>query len=403
MGTNWFREAIIYQIFVDRFSRGESEDTKPFNCKGPVFCGGNLQGVIDRLDYLKEIGINTIWLSPFNKTSAYHGYHVTDFFDVEPRFGTLDTVRELIKQAHQRGIRLLMDFVPNHMSYKHPFFLDAQKNKDSQYYRWFYFTDWPNEYLCFLHFKEIAKINLDYLPARDYIIRAAKFWLSLGIDGFRLDHVLGPSHSFWRHFRNEIKRDYPAVVLIGEIWGFRGIGRIKFGDLKTINTSNKYLKWLFRSSDSVLRAYVGELDGALDFTFQELVRDFVARKNFLRLRWLLEWKLKRHYSRFPGDFYLVSFLDNHDMNRFLFEAGQDKEKLEQAARIQFEQRNPLVIYYGTEIGLTQESDVASFNSHGDLEARRMMSWRDRDQDRGLLAFYKDLIQSRESQFGKDVR
>lgn len=389
--TDWFKDAIVYHIFIDRFSRGKIDDEKPIKCAAPNFCGGNLKGVFERLDYLQRLGINTIWLSPFNKTSAYHGYHITDFFNVEPRFGTLTVLKKLIHEAHNRNTRILMDFVSNHASYKHPYFLDAQRNKKSQYRNWFYFTKWPDRYLCFLNYRELPKINLDYAPARDHIIGAAKHWLDMGIDGFRLDHVVGPKPSFWRHFRNEIKKEHPDAVLIGEAW----LSGVKLSELKTINLKGKYVKWLLGSvSDNILREYVGELDGVLDFEFQRLMKKFVANPSFLRPHWLLRWKLKRLYKKYPKEYYLSTFLDNHDMNRFLFEAGQNKNKLKEAAKIQFTQKQPPIIYYGTEIGMTQEKDIASFKEYGDLVARGMMEWQETKQDRELYAFYKRLIQKR---------
>ncbi|MDP2861003.1 MAG: alpha-amylase family glycosyl hydrolase [bacterium] len=400
--VNWFKNAVIYHIFIDRFSRGKTLDEKPVECTGPVFCGGNLLGVIERLDYLQNIGINTIWLSPFNKTSAYHGYHVTDFFDVDPHFGSLETVQRLVGEACDRGIRILMDFVPNHVSHQHPYFLDAQSNKSSQYRNWFYFTRWPEKYLCFLSYRELPKINLDDAAARDHIVKAAKYWLGMGISGFCLDHVVGPKHSFWRYFRKAIKKEYPDAVLIGEAC----ISGIKLHELRTINIKRKYIKWVLGPvSDGLLKEYIGELDGVLDFEFQRLVKEFIAKPSFLKPIWLFRWKLKQHYKSYPPGFYLPTFLDNHDMNRFLFEASQDKNKLKEAVRVQFSQEQPPIIFYGTEIGLTQERDMSAFKEYGDLVTRNMMLWQEEKQDKTLLTFYKSLIRERRRQtvVGRNLR
>ena len=393
--TDWFKDAIIYHVFIDRFSRGKKKDGRQKKCKGPVFCGGNLQGVIDRLDYLKELGVNTIWLSPFNKASAYHGYHVTDFYDVDSHFGSVKTVRTLIKSAHKKGIRVIMCFVPNHVSYKHPYFLDAQKNKNSKYRDWFYFTKWPNDYLCYLHFPELPKLNLDYAPARNHVIKAAKYWLDQGIDGFRLDHVAGPSHGFWKAFHNAVKKHKLSAVLIGEA----GLLNVKWHHVKTLKMKHKHLIFLssfhdFKRTRLAMRQYTGIFDGVFDFEFQRLLRNFIARGKWYKPLWLLKWKLKRHYNSFPKNFFLPSFLDNHDSDRFLFEAGQNKERLKQAAAIQFAQTQPLIIYYGTEVGLSQRKAIKEYDAHGDLEVRRMMPWT--KQDKRLLRFYKELIRQRTS-------
>jgi cyclomaltodextrinase len=208
--TDWFHNAILYQVLIDRFAGVASQDRLR-----PEFLGGNLRAIAAKLPYLEELGINTLWLSPFCKTSAYHGYHVTDFLTVEPRFGTLEDLRALIACAHGTGMRIIADFVPNHCSHKHPFFQEARKDRQSRYFNWFIFPKWPDDYLCFLDVQELPKLNLDYPETRDHIVGAARYWLSLGLDGFRLDHVIGPKHAFWRYFRGEIKKDYPAAVLIG--------------------------------------------------------------------------------------------------------------------------------------------------------------------------------------------
>jgi len=218
---------------IDRFSSRTSNLSNK-----PIFLGGNLRGITEKIPYLKDLGIDVIWISPFYKTSAYHGYHITDFFKVDPHFGTEEDLVELIDYVHKNNMHIIADFVPNHCSKFHPFFQEAQQDKYSKYRKWFYFQKWPDRCLCFLHFPELPKINLDYPPAREYIINAARYWLRFGLDGFRLDHVIGPSNKFWRIFSREIKKDYPNVILIGEAW----MEGIKFSDLKTIKIRGNYFK-----------------------------------------------------------------------------------------------------------------------------------------------------------------
>ena len=382
-GTGWFSNSIIYHIFIDRFSGFKS--TK--NWEKPIFLGGNIRGIIDKLTYLKDLGVNTIWISPFYETSAYHGYHITDFFRVDSHFGTIDDIKKLIQSVHENDMHIIADFVPNHCSKEHPFFKDAQLNKNSPYYDWFYFTKWPNQYFCFLSVREIPKINLDNPEARRHIIDAAKYWLSNGFDGFRLDHVIGPKHSFWLQFKEEIKNRYPNAVLIGEAW----MMGIKRKELITINIQNKFLKWLFgAASDSLFKEYVGELDGVLDFKFQELMKSYIIRNKISKQT--LKTRLKRHYDHFPDDYFLPTFLDNHDMDRFLFLCGNDQEKLKQAAEIQFSIDQPAIIYYGTEVGMMQKQSIWNLPAYGDLQARQPMNWK--KQDIKLFDFYKKLIQEK---------
>ncbi|MGA8178647.1 MAG: alpha-amylase family glycosyl hydrolase [Desulfobacterales bacterium] len=380
----WFKQAIIYHIVIDRFAGFGSGD---WNQSG--FLGGNLKGITQKLGYLKELGINTLWLSPFYETRAYHGYHVTDFMKVEPNFGRREDLEELIKGARDRGIRIIADFVPNHCSKHHPFFLEAQKNKNSHFFNWFTFLQWPNDYVCFLDVEALPKLNLDNSETRDHIVDAAKYWLSMGIDGFRLDHVMGPKHSFWKYFRKEIKTNFPQAVLIGEAW----LEGIRFKHLKTIELNNKYLRWLFRlSQDSVQKEYFGELDGVLDFRFRELVAMYIAHSPALGQTRVLESALERHFSAYPGNYFLATFLDNHDMNRFLFECHNDIEKLKAAAAIQFRFDQPVIIYYGTETGMTHQNPVAVNRPDSDLEARQPMNWESPNLE--IFNFYKELIKTR---------
>lgn len=384
-GISWFKNAIIYHIIIDRFAGFDSAD----NWDKSTFLGGNIRGIIKKLPYLNDLGITAIWISPFYKTSAYHGYHITDFYQVDPHFGTLEDIKDIINAVHEHDMHIMADFVPNHCSRKHPFFKDAQTEKSSPYYDWFYFTKWPNEYLSFLNVKEIPKINLNNQQAREHIINAAKFWLSLGFDGFRLDHVIGPSHSFWKQFRKEIKDEYPNTVLIGEAWM---IG-IKRSELRTINIKNKLLKWLFGTvSDSLLKEYIGELDGVLDFKVQELIKNHVT--NPYSSKQTFNKKIKRHFAHFPDSYLLPNFLDNHDMDRFLFQCGNDKEKLKAAAQIQFSLDQPSIIYYGTETGMTQTKSMWNIPLHGDLQARQPMNWK--KQDTELVEFYKKLIEQKKN-------
>ncbi len=381
--VSWFKKAIIYHIFIDRFAGFESTD----NWDKPIFLGGNLKGIVQKLSYLQNLGINTLWISPFYKTSAYHGYHITDFYDVDHHFGTLSDLKELIKEVHKRDMKIIADFVPNHCSKDHPFFKEAQQIKNSPYFDWFYFTNWPDDYLCFLSIKEIPKLNLNNSGVKEHIIGAAKYWLNQGFDGFRLDHVLGPPHNFWKDFRKEIKKDYPSAVLIGEAW----MMGIKRDELKTINVKNKFIKWLFGSaSDRLLKEYLGELDGVLDFRFQEIIRRYIKYPNTSENT--LNRYLKKHYSKFPKDYFLPTFLDNHDMDRFLFLCGNDKEKLKKAVKIQFSIDQPPIIYYGTEQAITQEKSIWDCTSHGDLQARKPMNWDNDDTE--LLNFYKKMIKYR---------
>ncbi len=390
--SQWLESAVIYQVFIDRFFRGGRPGNRGVtpltnNETKPVFCGGNLQGVAEKMDYLSDLGVNTVWLSPFNKTTAYHGYHIIDFFKVEERFGGQKGFRELVGAARSHRIRLIMDFVPNHVSVEHPIFQKAIRNRRAPFGRWFYWNK-DGSYLRYLGVAGLAKVNLDNKPARKHFIDAAKHWIDEGIAGFRLDHALGPSMDFWREFRETVQAYAPGAPLIGEVL-FAGIQR---QHLSSIHLPNKR-SYLLRQqrggdvTDATMREYAGVFDGLLDFTFQELLVKHVANRKVPTSRMRIQKLLDKHYAGFPGDCALLSFLDNHDMNRFLFEAKGDKSRLRRAAGIQFSQASPPVIYYGTEIGMSQTGPVAGHG--GDIRARRVMAWDKPDWD--LFKMYQSLI------------
>ncbi len=384
--NKWFKDAIVYHILIDRFAGYDVS----LNWKKPRFMGGNLAGVSDRLSYLYDLGINTIWLSPVFKNTAYHGYHITDFYSTDPRFGTEQELSDLIRKAHYLNIRVLLDFVPNHCSWKHPFFVKALHDSKSQYRKWFYFNNLNNTIQCFLHFQDLPKINLDYAPARDHIVGAAKHWLSLGIDGFRLDHVIGPSHDFWKYFRREINLANPDAVLIGEAW-LEGINR---NMLKTIQIRRKYLRWMFKMKPwEIQQEYIDDFDGVLDFFFRYRITEYIAWKDDPGL---YEQKLRSammdHYNHFPAGYYLPSFIENHDMNRFLYDAGQNRDKLKAALKLQFSLPQPPILYYGTETGLSNNEPVSHKIRFSDVQARKPMPWENLDYD--MIDYCKELIAER---------
>ncbi len=382
-GVDWFKNAVIYQILIDRFAGFKST----LYWDKPIFLGGNIKGIIEKIPYINDLGINTIWISPFYETNEYHGYHITDFYKVDPHFGKIEDIKLLVKTVHKNDMKIITDFVPNHCSKNHPFFKKALIDKNSEYKKWFYFKKWPDDYLCFLSVKELPKINLEYPDARNYIINAAKHWLSIGFDGFRLDHVIGPSHIFWKYFKNEIKSIFPNIILIGEAW-MRGI---RFNELETINTRHKYLKWVNRSSsDSLLKEYSGELDGVLDFKVQELIKKYICNDSFKQD--IFFSTLKNHYKNFPKDYYLPAFLDNHDMDRFLFNCNNNLNKLIEAVNTLVNLPQPIIFYYGTESGLSQPRSLWQFSQYGDLMARMPMNWDSLNKD--LINKFKKSILDR---------
>jgi cyclomaltodextrinase / maltogenic alpha-amylase / neopullulanase len=359
----WVQDAVIYQIFMDRFAPSPG---RKFNTPSALtdFFGGTLKGVLAKLDHLSALGVNTVWLTPIFPSPSHHGYDITNFRTIEPRLGNKNEFRQLVNEIHQRKMRIVLDFVPNHSSNQHPFFESAQTNPNSPYINYYYFENHPHQYRAFFDVQTLPKYNNDYPPARQYMIDSALYWLGdFGVDGFRLDHAQGPSHDFWTDFYTAVKKANPESFHFGEIV----------------------------EAPSTLITYEGLLDGALDFNWLQAARKLFAfgtanPANFEQFQ-------SAHEAFFAGrNFARVSFLDNHDMNRFLWSARGNAAKLMQAAVCQFTLSGVPCIYYGTETGLSQQRDLTQNGFNIMEEARLPMNWD--EQNRDLFGFYQKLIQLR---------
>ncbi len=356
----WAHAAILYHVFVDRF--GGLPEGAASRWLGPEalddFAGGSVRGVIENLDYIAATGATALWLSPVFVTTTYHGYDTTDYYHVDPRFGTDADLVELFEQAHRRGLRVILDFVANHTSIEFAPFVEARRDEHSRYRRWFSFDPaYKHGYRAFFDVAKMPQFNTEEPEVRAYLNHAAQHWLTLGADGLRLDYAAGPNHLFWSAFRAACRSVKPDCWLFGEV--------TRAGD--------------------VLRAYAGRLDGCLDFGFCRSIRMLAAGEApLLSLGQFINQIVagRRYFGPAAAlDFVLPAFLDNHDMNRFLWVAEGDKQRLRLALGMLFALGGPPVIYYGTEVGLGQPRAKGPHRE----EARHPMLWGEA-QDRALLAY-----------------
>ncbi|MGC9336349.1 MAG: alpha-amylase family glycosyl hydrolase [Anaerolineae bacterium] len=357
----WARDAVIYQIFVDRFYPGPGRDwAQTADLRG--FCGGTLWGVAEKLDYIADLGATCIWLSPIFPSPSHHGYDATDITHVEPRLGGDEALRALVSEAHRRGVRVLLDYVCNHLSRHHPVFVEAQADPTSRYRDWFTFDESEIGYRAYFGVTAMPEIDVSHPAARDWLIDAARYWLrEFDVDGFRLDHANGPGPDFWTDFWTGCKAERSDCFCFGEV----------------VDTPDAQ------------RAYVGRLDGCLDFHVGDALRRTFALGSWTEAD--LARFLRRHFSVFPQDFVMPTFIDNHDMDRFLFLAGGDKGALRRAAAAQMRLPGPPIIYYGTEVGLNQAVSIR--DGRGMHVNRVPMVWGD-EQDQDLLVTYQALIRER---------
>ncbi|MEZ4634627.1 MAG: alpha-amylase family glycosyl hydrolase [Caldilineaceae bacterium] len=359
----WMDDAVIYHIILDRFHSGAADGDFPAGRGPQEKHGGTLRGVMVALPYLQDLGVNCLWLSPLGPSESYHRYDQRDFFAVDPDLGTLDDVRALVQAAHARGMRLILDFVPSHGSWEMPQFVAAQTDVNAPTRSWFVFDEWPHKYRSFLGVvPSLISFNGNDEGLRRFLAESACFWLcDVGFDGLRLDHSIGHGSDFWVAFSRAVEAAKPDAVLFGEA----------------------------TDTPQMLRNYRGQLQGILDFPFAQIVRMGFGSG---------DWGVAEvggalaAYQRFmqsgPGR---VTFIDNHDMNRFLFVARGDVRRLKLAALCLFTMPHPPALYYGTEIGLSQQQDKDAGGYGGDHEIRRDMPWDPAVWHHDLLGFHKTLI------------
>ena len=356
----WFDNIRIYHLLIDRFNGGWQTPPKSEN----IFCGGTLQGVTDKLDYIKELGFNAVMLSPIFASANYHGYHTLNFDDVDPHLGTWEDYQRLLDTAHDKGMKIICDFVPNHCWYQAHMFQEALLKNGGRNRDWFFFkNDSSDEFVSFLGFGDLPKFNLTNPEVVSFMIDKAEKLARMGVDAFRIDHALGQPHSF---------------LVFGEVWAF-GIGPQLASQLyfKTENRLNEFLAQETKpfSQDNLQADYVGTLDGVLDFAYRDLLLEEVHAGRGIKGNTTLKSKIADHFAKYPADFKLVLFLDNHDTDRFLFDCHDDVNLLQDAINMTKELPRPFSFLYGTEQLMTNNPSIFNAEPYADLRVRNCMDWR----------------------------
>lgn len=345
----WTANAYAYQVMVDRFAIAGGKPWPPLGSPTQLY-GGNLDGITERLDYIARLGVNLLWLSPVMTSPSHHGYDQADHLAVEPRYGGNAALSRLVQAAHERGMRVLLDFVPNHTGRTHPLFLDAVR-QDADAAAFYRFWQWPHYYRSFFDHIVLPELDTARESVQEYLVGVARQWVTeFSIDGLRLDHVPGVDPSFWVRLRRELRELRSDFFLLGEVVG----------------------------DDAALAAYRGRLDGVVDFGLAKLLRRTFAEATMGLAEF--DRELRRHERSLAG-LVQATILDNHDMNRFLWLAGGDKGRLRLAATALLTLPGLPILYYGTEVGLSQRRDGVYENA----EARLPMLWGE-DQDTALLAY-----------------
>ncbi|WP_440896755.1 alpha-amylase family glycosyl hydrolase [Amphibacillus sp. Q70] len=334
---DWAQESIFYQVFVRSFYDGDGDGI------------GDFAGLEEKLPYIQELGANAIWLMPINEAASYHGYDATDYYNVEPDYGTMEEFESLIEAAHDLDMKVIIDFVANHTSSEHEWFQEALENPDSPYRDYYIWDDhesyqgqepngefgWheANDQIYSAHFNvDMPDLNYDHPEVREEIKSVASFWLDKGVDGFRLDAVSdiyedrNQTIEWWRDFNAHVKAEDPEAFIVGETW-YHNWNDISFYYSAHESNFNFVLtEEIIGMANGVARDIVAELEEA--------------------------HQLYQGSSNPRGDAPVIdsTMIGNHDMDRIMTRLDGDENKAKLAANLLFTLPGTPFIYYGDELG-----------------------------------------------------
>lgn len=356
---DWVKHAVFYQIFPDRFARtSRSLDypemavpLEPWDAPPTLsgYKGGDLWGVIEQLDYLQDLGITALYLTPIFQSTSNHRYHTHDYYTVDPLLGGNQAFAELLEAAHQRHIRVVLDGVFNHASRGFFYFNDILENgPHSPWLDWFQVEGWPlsaydgakvANYVSWVDNRALPQFNHSNPAVREYIMRIGEYWIRQGVDGWRLDvpsEVDEPG--FWQEFRDRIKAVNPEAYIVGEIW----VDARQWLDGTQFDAVMNYLftgpTLAFTAGDRVVMDYV-EIPPYYPYPALAAA-DYQAQ-------------IQELLSFYPWEIQLaqLNLLSSHDVARALTVVGQDQASFELAVLLQMTFPGAPCIYYGDEVGL----------------------------------------------------
>ncbi|WP_160679650.1 glycoside hydrolase family 13 protein [Clostridium sp. C8-1-8] len=368
--VKWAQEGVVYQIFPDRFNNGDKNNDpkgiKPWGDKvtTETMFGGDLQGIIDKVDYISKLGVSILYMTPIFMSRSNHKYDTTNYYEVDPQFGDNEKLRELVKKCHDNDIKVVLDAVYNHSGSDFFAFEDLiEKGEKSRYKDWYFVDSYPVNtkevnYVTFANkVSRMPKLNTSNSEVKNYLLKVSKYWIEeIGIDGWRLDVCDEVDHAFWRDFKKAVKESKDDAFIIGEI----------------MHESNSFLKG-------------DQLDSIMNYPFRECCLDFFARKaiDADELDHILAESRALYMNAVNRQ--LLNLIDSHDTARFLTDCDGDKDKMKLAIALQYTYVGIPYIYYGDEVGMEGKTDP---------DCRRCMIWDEKEQDLDMLDHYKSLAEVR---------
>ncbi|MFC4777449.1 glycoside hydrolase family 13 protein [Paenibacillus sp. GCM10023252] len=376
---DWVKDAVVYQIFPDRFSNGDTSNDQPHTeawtaearPTADSFFGGDLRGIINKLPYLKELGVNLIYTTPIFLSHSNHKYDTVDYYQLDPSFGDEETMKELVKEAHKLGIRVMLDAVFNHTGDGFFAFQHLLKNGEQSPYKDWYFvesypvTQDPVTYETFgNHYASMPKLNTGHEPAGDYMIEVAKYWVSeTGIDGWRFDVANEVDAKFWRKLRTELKSLDAELLLLGEFMHDAG-------------------PWLRGD----------QFDGVMNYMFRESMLDYFAKQTIDAKTFGEQLTRMLMNLTDQAGAAMLQLIDSHDTERFLTTCmkggigwdakGTAEARMRLAVSFQLAFPGMPMIYYGDEAGMQGEHDP---------DCRRPMLWEEADRSQSMYDTYARMI------------
>lgn len=370
--AQWMRQAVFYEIFIERFFCGiEDKDRSYINLEWgdkpspKSFAGGDIPGITKKLDYISGLGINALYLTPIFCAISNHKYDISDYHMIDSHFGTNEDFGKLVRQAHKRGIKVVLDAVFNHCSELLPQFQDVLKRgKQSPYFNWFIINgDKPDKeklnYEVFAFCDYMPKFNTSNPEVQEFLLNIAVSWIKkYDIDGWRLDVSDEVSHDFWRTFRKRVKEVKADCVIIGENW----------------HDANSFLKG-------------DQYDSIMNYAFTKACLDYYAFDTFgaEEFAWKLNELLMRNTDQVNA--MMLNLLDSHDTDRFYTYVKKNKDKMLSAAAVMCMFIGAPCIYYGTEILLEGGYDP---------DNRRCFDWNEEHWDKEFGKQFREVIRLRQN-------